>query len=327
MRRTPLLSALIAGLVSFASWSVQSETRQQGKSEQKKEGRAAAKPAADQRADETAIRQNVQAFANAVNAQDAGAAAVSFTTTGEFVDGDGNVFHGRAAIEAEFAALFQANPKGHIEITATELRAIAPGIVMEEGTATIGPADKSSAATVGYTIVHAKQADGKWLMASVRSKGDETTSPHEQLRQLEWLIGEWVDESDDAIVRTSARWSEDKNFIMSDFHIDIAGLRAMSGTTRIGWDASIGRFRSWVFDSAGGHATGLWSQVGDRWVVKVTGVRADGAVGTATNVFIPSADGSITLTSIDRIVGDVAGPDTTVKMVRRPPDPRKQPVQ
>jgi hypothetical protein len=44
-------------------------------------------------------------------------------------------------------------------------------------------------------------------------------TPHEQLKQLEWLIGDWIDEGDDAVVQTSTRWSDDKQFILSDFVI------------------------------------------------------------------------------------------------------------
>jgi uncharacterized protein (TIGR02246 family) len=274
--------------------------------------------------DAQAIHKSSEALAAALNAKNAKSAAALFTPTGEFVDGDGNLFHGRAAIEAEFDALFKANPKGHVEIKPAELRSIAPGVVIEEGHATIGPADESSAATVGYTTVHVKGPDGKWLIASLRSLGDEDITPHEHLNQLEWLLGDWIDESDDSVVRSSTRWSDDKNFILSDFHIHIAGRRAMSGTQRIGWDASLGKLRSWVFDSSGGHAEGLWTQVGDRWIVKVKGVGPNGEIGTATNIFIPTGRGSITFTSVHRIVGDKAAPDVTVKIVRKPPEPKKQ---
>jgi uncharacterized protein (TIGR02246 family) len=275
-------------------------------------------------ADAKAIGKASESLAAALNGKDAKGAAAVFTPSGEFIDGDGNVFHGRAKIEAEFAALFEANPNGHVEIKPAELRSIAPGVVVEEGAATIGPKDKSSAATVRYTAVHVKGPDGKWLIASLRSHGDEDITPHEHLQQLEWLIGDWIDESDESIVRTSTRWSDDKNFILSEFHIHIAGRRAMSGSTRIGWDASIGKFRSWVFDTEGGHATGLWTQVGDQWVVKVTAVGPGGEIGTMTNIYVPTGRDSIAITSVDRIFGDVAAPDVTVMIVRKPPEPKRQ---
>jgi hypothetical protein len=149
-------------------------------------------------------------------------------------------------------------------------------------------------------------------------------TPHEQLRQLEWLIGDRVDESGNAVVKTSTRWSEDKNFLLSDFLIQLPQRGTVRGTQRIGWDGSIGKFRSWVFDAEGGHAEGLWSHVDGRWIVKVTGVRPDGDVGTATNIYAPADPDSFFLSSVDRIVGDAAAPDVTVKVVRRPPEPKKQ---
>lgn len=309
MRRCWLAAGLLAGLVVMAFGTAQSRSQ-------------AVPDAAQPSGDETAIRANVEAFSRAANLRDAKTVAVTFTPTAEFVDGDGNVFHGRAAIEAEFEALFKVHPNGRLAIAPTELRAIAPGVMLEEGTATVGPADQSS--EVGYTIVHVKQANGKWLMASLRSDGDEDVAPHEQLRQLEWLIGDWVDESDDAVVRTSTRWSDDKNFILSDFVVQLPQRGTIRGTQRIGWDASIGKIRSWVFDAEGGHGEGVWTRVDDRWIVKATGVRPDGDVGTATNIYMPAGPDSFILSSVDRLVGDEAAPDITVKVVRRPPDPNKQ---
>jgi hypothetical protein len=58
--------------------------------------------------------------------------------------------------------------------------------------------------------------------------------------------------------------------------------------------------------------------------VKLTGVGPDGEIGTATNIFIPTGKDSITLMSVDRIVGDAAAPDRTVQIVRKPPEPKKQ---
>jgi uncharacterized protein (TIGR02246 family) len=93
-------------------------------------------------ADAKAIGKSSEALAAALSAKDAKAAAAVFTPSGEFMDGDGNVFHGRAAIEAEFDALFKANPKGHVEIRPAELRSVAAGVVIEEGLAIVGPDDQ-----------------------------------------------------------------------------------------------------------------------------------------------------------------------------------------
>ena len=48
---------------------------------------------------------------------------------------------------------------------------------------------------------------------------DRSTTPHDRLQPLAWLVGDWVNESSDAAVKISYRWSEDKNFLLGDYHV------------------------------------------------------------------------------------------------------------
>src|SRR5262249_60490441 len=89
-------------------------------------------------------------------------------------------------------------------------------------------------------------------------------------------VGEWVNESDDAIVLTSCKWSDHGNFLLREFDVKVEGRIALSGTQRIGWDAQRKQFRVWTFDDSGGFAEGLMSRDGDRWVIKGSGVRSGG---------------------------------------------------
>ena len=70
-----------------------------------------------------------------------------------------------------------------------------------------------------------------------------------------------------------------------EFSIQAAGRKVMSGTQRIGWDGSLEKFKSWVFDTEGGFAEGIWTEIEDRWVVKATGVRPDGDACSATHTY------------------------------------------
>lgn len=273
--------------------------------------------------DEKAIQSSVEKLTAAFNARDAKAAAALFTPTGEFVDGDGNTFHGREAIEAELAAVFKANPKGHVAIATEAVRFLSPGLFMEEGTVTLTREANGPGKKVGYLMLHARQKDGTWLLASVRSRADDKTTPHEELQELAWLIGDWVDESSESVVKTSVRWSEDKNFILSEFVVQVAGKPALKGTHRIGWDGMAKRFKSWVFDSRGGHAEGTWTQLDDRWVVKLTGVSATGEAASMTNVYQTAGPDAYTFTVMDRVLGDDILPDVSVRVVRKPPVPAK----
>ena len=105
------------------------------------------------------------------------------------------------------------------------------------------------------------------------------------------------------MIVTSYRWTDNKNFILGEFNIQVAGRPVMSGSQRIGWDPLAKVIRSWVFDSEGGFAEGVYSQDGDRWIVKLTGVTRDGEPATATNVITLLGKDRMTWQSRDRIVG------------------------
>ena len=135
------------------------------------------------------------------------------------------------------------------------------------------------------------------------------------------MIGDWVDESDESTMHMSTRWSDDANFIVSSFSIQVAGRNVMSGTQRIGWDGSQEKYRSWVFDSEGGHASGIWSRLDDRWIVKSTGVSSEGDSCSATHTYERKGPDAFYFSVTDRIVGDATPPDFTSNVVRKPPEP------
>jgi uncharacterized protein (TIGR02246 family) len=280
-----------------------------------------AAPQSTRTEDEKAIRLNVEAFAKCYNAGDAKALAALFAPDAEIVDEEGEAFQGQESIEKVFAAVFKEHPKGRIEIDVDSIRFVSPGVAVEDGVTTTthepdGPADKSR-----YTVVHVKQ-DGKWRMVSARDLSDEPSTGDEELKQLAWLIGDWVDESPDALIVTSYRWTDNHNFILSEFKIQVGGRPAMTGSQRIGWDPLTKQIRSWVFDSEGGFGEGLWTCDDDQWIIKMRAVTRDGKMGSATNVITMISKDRITWESRDRVVGGERMPDVdAVPVVRKPPKP------
>jgi uncharacterized protein (TIGR02246 family) len=272
----------------------------------------------DRQQDEQQIRQSAEAFAKAYNEGDAKGIAAEFLPDGEYIDEFKNVFKGREAIEKELAAFFENSPGNSVEVTVEEIRFVGANMAIEEGYTSLTPPDDSAAVESRYVAVHLKQ-DGKWHLAVVRDLEAEVPTPHEHLRQLEWLIGDWIDESDDATVRTSTYWSDDGNFILSDFHLETKGLRTLDGTQRIGWDPVANQIRSWVFDSEGGFVEGIWQREENDWMVKVNGVRQDGVVGSSTNYYSQLDGKTIRWSTTQRIVGGELQPDVSVVMVRQPP--------
>ena len=63
------------------------------------------------------------------------------------------------------------------------------------------------------------------------------------------MLGDWIDEGPDSVVRINCRWSEDGNFLIRTFNVKHQGKDVMTVTQRIGWDPAARQIRSWEFDS------------------------------------------------------------------------------
>ncbi len=283
---------------------------------------AATTPAsAAQSPEEKAIRALANAYVKAYNMHDARAVGALFTADAQIVDQQGGAIQGRAAIEQVFADLFAAHPQASTSVTIKSIRFLNPSLAVEDGTAYVVLDEGAPAEPNDYTVLHIKQ-DGRWLMASARDLEGSGAPSSEHLKQLAWLIGEWIDESPEALVKTSYRWDDSRNFMLSDFTVQVAGKPVMNGTQRIGWDPLHQTLRSWTFDSEGGFAEGVYTRNANRWIIKMTGVTRDGLPATATNTITQLGRDQMSWQSRDRTVGGEPQPDISeMKVVRTPPKP------
>lgn len=285
--------------------------------------RSAALPAGDEHAaDEEAIRLTGDTYEKAYDSQDAKLIAAHFTEDAEYIDEQGNVYQGRASIEKVMSAYFADNPECQIEIDIESLRFVGAGIAIEDGTTTVSSKSNPEPLISRYTAVHVK-TNGKWLAVSVRDHAPKDRRQHrEQLEQLTWLQGDWVDECDDSLVFFSCESVDGGNFLLRKFMIQIAGQAALSGTQRIGWDPVTGKLRTWIFDSEGGYSDGSWHRDGNSWVLKSTGVTADGLTASGTSIYTIIDENTVTWQSVDHEVAGVQVPDSDlVTIVRRAPLP------
>ena len=285
---------------------------------------SAATTAAESGPDQQAIADLVAAFAKAFNAGDATAAAATFAEDALVVDEYGMHTEGRAAIRAQLAASFAANPRSTIEIKVESLRFLGPDTALEEGRTTITPAKSGESPEISrFTVVYIKK-NGQWLQSAVRDETSHDLSPHDRLKELEWLVGEWINESQDAVVNTSCKWSDDGNFLIREFTMKSQGQPVLAGTQRIGWDAVKRQFKTWIFDSQGGFGEGNWTRDGDRWLIKAEGVRQDGKPASATNIITRMGKDRIGWQSVDRTLGRATVPGIDeFTLVRKPPEPGK----
>jgi uncharacterized protein (TIGR02246 family) len=283
-------------------------------------GPAAASP--EREADVRAITELLASFVAAYNAKDARALGDLFTPEAEIQDEDGDVTRGRYDIVRRFAAIFKENGGDRLAVDTDSLRFLGTDIALEEGTASLSTGVETTPRTNRYSVIYARQG-GRWLHAQIRDEPPED-DPHERLEDLAWMLGEWVNESDDGIVKTSCKWSDDGNFLLREFDVKAEGRIALRGTQRIGWDAQRQQFRMWVFDDRGGFAEGLVSRDGDRWIIKASGVRSDGRSVSTTNAFTPIGKDRILWETLDRTVGGEAVPGTDqFYLVRPAPSPGK----
>ncbi len=275
-----------------------------------------------QRSAETrAIGELLESFIKAYNAKDAKALGTLFTENAEIQDEDGDITRGREAIVERFARIFKEDDSGTLSVTSESLRFLATDLAIEEGTARLSSRAGDSPQTNQYSVIYTREG-GRWLHARIRDEPSDEVSPHERLLDLDWMLGEWVNESDDAIVLTTCTWSKDGNFLLRDFAVEVEGRIDLSGTQRIGWDAQKKQFRIWVFDSKGGFADGLMFRDGDRWVTKSTGVRPDGTPVSLTTTITVLGKDRVRWELSDRTLGDAPIAETDrFDLVRRGPVP------
>jgi uncharacterized protein (TIGR02246 family) len=274
--------------------------------------------------DERAIREVAEAFKRAYNAGDAKAVAALYTDDAEIIDESGDRIHGRPAIQDAYGAIFDERKGATIEITCTSLRFLGPDVAKEEGQTRVKPGGIEPATLRNYSLLFVKQG-GRWMYSSVREEHASGVPHQERLKELDWMLGEWLDESSDSVIHIKCRWSDNKNFLMRDFLIHIEGRPVMTVTQRIGWDPLTKQIKSWVFDSEGGYGDALWARNGNQWTIKSTGVLPDGRIATATNVLTLTGPNAARWSSIERTVGGQRVPDhRETVMVRRPPQPQFQ---
>jgi uncharacterized protein (TIGR02246 family) len=300
----PLTSLiLLASVPGLNGWVGPRVARSQVKAEPDRVVAARPEPSPE----EKAILQLDEEFVRQYDKGDSKALAAMFADDAEVVDENGERYQGRDQVEQAFADAFAESPGSKLKIEVESIRFLGADVAKEEGRSIVTPT-KGAPISRTYLVLYVKH-DGRWLISSVREDEDPTVRPAERLKELEWMLGEWVDEGSDAEVRVHCRWTEDGNFMIRSFTVKRLGKPVMSATQRVGWDPLARQFRSWEFDSEGGFGEGKWSRDGDRWVVKHTAVRPEGTTASATNILTPIRPGLVRWVSVDRVLGDEAVPD------------------
>ncbi len=272
--------------------------------------------------DIAAIHAADERLVKAYNAGKADEVAALFHSQAEFIDEQGVTYQGRTAIQELLTKYFAKFPGVKLTVAVDSIRVTGP-VAIEEGVRSTVTKDESTGARVRYTAVRTKVGND-WLIVSLQDAADDSgLTPHDLLEPLSFLVGEWVNEGSDAVVKISYRWSEDRNFLLGDYHVTRGGEVVMHSTQRIGWDPLAGKVRSWMFDSDGGFGEGHWTHVDGAWVVKSTAVLPDGQTGSATVTMTPQGKDRFVLKGTDRFAGDERADNFEHIISRQPPKPAK----
>jgi uncharacterized protein (TIGR02246 family) len=267
---------------------------------------------------DAAIRTIGKAYVQAFNARDTKALAGFWSPEAVYTNRlTGEQVVGREAIASQFESLFESAKELKLEVRVDSIQFVSPNVAVEHGIARfLSP--EAEPDEVDYSAVYVRR-DGNWLLDRVTDDPEKIVQSHyKQLKDLEWMIGSWVDDDENARIVTECNWTKNKNFITRSFTVSIDDQIELSGMQFIGWDAATKQIRSWTFDSDGGFSQGTWSKKENRWYVRKMGTTADGRKAVAVNIITYVDDDAFKLQSTQRtLAGELLPNIDEVMVVRR----------
>lgn len=280
---------------------------------------------ADQAEDEATIRANAAKYVEAYNRRDSKTMASMWSPDAVYTDattGEGVV--GRDAIAKQLDYVFAGSEDAKLKVNVDSIDFVSPNVAVEKGSAEVtyskAPTEKSE-----YTAVSVKR-DGKWLLDRVTDvdlddkPAEPPPSNYEHLKELEWMIGDWIDEDENVTIETDCDWTKNRNYITRSFAMAIGDRIDKSGMQIVGWDPVNKKIHSWVFDSDGAYSEGDWTRKGDnKWIIEQKGTIPDGGKTTATNILKKVDDNSFTWQSINRTVDGEVQPNIEEVLITRKP--------
>lgn len=250
------------------------------------------------------IKKRLQEFTDAVN-QHRGDILSSFWTQDASLTNPvtGETYKGKEQIDVYLKKRNQEIQERQLNFTFTPTKIAfpAPHQAIVEGVLEIkdkGQLIRRNARKFGFV-----EQNGQWYINELREVEAAPAPPvYSQLKDLEWLIGNWKDADQDVTITFTNNWDKFKNFIIQHFKMETYGTETIEGLQIIGWDPIQKHIRSWVYDSDGGFGDGVWTKQNGGWQVALKYVLSDGSEGTATNIYSDITDRSYKYTSTARTI-------------------------
>lgn len=245
-----------------------------------------------------------------------------YTGDAEMIDEiDGLSASGIGAIRSIFESSFSKYPDRRIALEVIDVRQVATNVVIEEGiTRFSGEVPNEEGDAIAYSAVLVKDPEKGWLIASSREIAAKSAfvDPLEGLYPLE---GDWILQGEQMQMELSLSLSNSGRFLVGRAVTSTPDAGAMETELRIGYDPSMDQVRWWTFDELGGFGQGPWQAIENGWLVRSSGVTADGEVTAAIQRLTFEENDTILWDSTNRFLNGVAQPDLELRLVRRPPAP------
>jgi uncharacterized protein (TIGR02246 family) len=272
--------------------------------------------------EEEAIHKAARAYIAAFAKGDAATVINTWTPDAEYIDEDGKAYRGRDTLAPMFTKSLPSYKGYKITGKLTSIRFIRPDVALVDGEWVFTP-PRGEPDVSRFTSVWVK-GDGQW---KIRSGRDLTPEPvgesvaGRRLRELDWMVGEWVSEGKDHSVHLKVSWALNKAFLVEEYEVKQKEGPPSKVAQWVGWDPLTDQIKSWVFDDQGGYGEALWTRTGNTWSAEASGILPDGGTGSALNVVKYVDDNSFVWHSMRREVDGQPLPDVESKFTRQTTKP------
>jgi uncharacterized protein (TIGR02246 family) len=270
---------------------------------------------------EQEIRKLLDKMEEGFNRRDAKELASCWTSQGDFAGPHGGRIQGRENIAKGFQEAFASRKESKLQLLILSQRLIGDDFALVDAIAIVKPQPKTTAGEPTFELILVKR-DDRWLIETARETVKRASNETPQLKELEWLVGEWNDENareSGISVHTSCDWTIGNRYLIRKFSAEGKNGLVRGGTEVIGWDPRTHRIRSWIFDSDGSFGESVWLRDGNRWIVKHQGTLADGGDASVTHIITPVDADTLTVQTKDHTVNGEKQPDLPEVKLKRSP--------
>lgn len=264
------------------------------------------------------VKQRLNSYVSAFNSKNPQEMSKFWATTAQYTNPlTGKTVQGQEQIAQELELVLQNRKNENLKVEITSVNFPQKDLALERGKATFSREGEPTQEILFQVVLVNEK--GQWNITKIDEiESIQAPSHFEELKELNWLIGEWSDKNDTFDMDSVYEWDNNRNFINHHFKINVLGHSDLEGKQIIGWDPIKKRIRSWMFDSDGGYAQGKWKKVDNRWIIETTSTLSDGRKGSQTTTITPIDQNSYTLEISDReIDGEILPNVEPFKIMRK----------